>query len=68
MRGGDGLSGWATPPTYETDSPHTEQGVHMRNALESTSLSHVDEQKNHENTQYSRDFIVGLAGFEPTTP
>ena len=24
--------------------------------------------KNRENTQCSRDFIVGLAGFEPTTP
>jgi len=45
VQGGDGLPGYATPPTYETDSPHTEQGVHMRNALESTSLSHVDEQQ-----------------------
>ena len=38
MQGGDGLPGYATPPTYETDSPHTEQGVHMRDALESKSL------------------------------
>ena len=32
---------WAATPTYRTGGPHAEQGVHMRDALESKSLAHA---------------------------
>ena len=68
MRGRDGLPGWATPPTYETDGPRTEQGFTCGTRWSPRRCHTWMSNKNRENTECSRDFSVGLAGFEPTTP